>query len=77
MAPAQEPWYGSGVLWMWIWISVFAISGLWGALTFALEPLRSSVLNVAALSVFANILAAAGGVQTTLTMRKADPKDPL
>jgi len=73
----MTPWYGSGRLWMWVWIGVTICSLVWGSVTFIVPALRSSVLNVAALSIFANVLAAAGGIQTTLTMRKADDKDPL
>lgn len=62
---------------MWVWLGALLTTGVWGTLTFILAPLRGSVVNVAALSVFANVLAAASGVQATLTMRKADPEDPL
>jgi len=77
MSQPDQSWYGSGRLWMWIWCGTFLTSVAWGTVTFIVPALRESVLNVAALSVFANILAAAGGVQTTLAMRKADPEDPL
>lgn len=78
MSRTRAPrWLGSGSLWMWVWLGVLAISVIWGGITFAVPTLRESVLNVAALSIFANILAAAGGVQAALTMRVADPKDPL
>jgi hypothetical protein len=60
---------------MWIWLVFFIITAVWGIASFVIPQMRNSILNVIALSVFANIFAVAGGVQTTLTMRKADPKD--
>lgn len=62
---------------MWVWLAALITTAAWGTLTFVVPSLRGSVVNVAALSVFANVLAAASGVQATLTMRKADPEDPL
>lgn len=66
---------GSGRLWMWLWLTVFTGFVVWGALTVAFW--MDSVRNLNALSIATAIVAGAAGIQSTLGMRKADPKDPL
>ncbi len=67
--------FGSGKAWMAFWTAVFAAMVVWGGLTFAFW--MDSVRNLNALSIVAVWLAAAGGFQATLAMRKSDPDDPL
>lgn len=66
---------GNGRFWMYFWIGVFAAMLVWGAVTFLW--LMDSVKNLNALSIVAVWLACGAGIQSTLSMRKADPKDPL
>jgi hypothetical protein len=65
----------SGRFWMFVWLGVFGVVIVWSALTVAFW--MDSVANLNALSLAAVLLACAAGVQTTLTMRKADDKDSL
>jgi hypothetical protein len=65
-----------GRFWMAVWLIAFALTIGWGTLTM-LTDLKDKVANVSAMSVAALVLSAAGGVQATLTMRVADPKDPM
>lgn len=67
--------FASGKFWMAFWACVLAAMFIWGGLTFALW--MDSVRNLNALSIVAVWLAAAGGFQATLAMRKSDPRDPL
>lgn len=69
-------WLGDGLFWMRLWLTGLTIAILWGVVTMA-TPLRYSVVNVNAMSSVTFIFAAAGGVQATLAMRKADNRDDL
>lgn len=66
---------GSGVFWGWFWACAFVVTATWGALTFVLW--LDSVPNLNALSIAALLIACGAGFQSTLSMRKADPDDPL
>lgn len=66
---------GSGTFWMRFWIAVFILAVIWGGLTFAF--LLDSVRNLNAISVVTFWVSCAAGFQATLSMKKADPKDPL
>jgi hypothetical protein len=66
----------SGKFWMYFWLVVLVLNGVWGFVTM-LTPLRSSTVNLNALSVEAIWLACGAGFQSTLSMRKADDKDSL
>jgi hypothetical protein len=70
-----QEYLSDGRFWMRLWVGVFALSFVWGVLTvfFWLDSVR----NLNLISVVALVLAGAAGVQATLGMRKADPKDPL
>lgn len=65
--------FHSGRFWMRFWIVGAVIALLWGLATFVF--LLDSVRNLNAISVVTFWFAVAGGFQTTLGMRKADPKD--
>jgi hypothetical protein len=65
----------SGRFWMFVWLGIFAVVLIWGVVTALF--LMDSTRNLNALSIAALIVACAAGVQTTLTMRKADPDDRL
>jgi len=56
-------------------MSVFVLVLIWGVITAVW--FMDSTRNLNALSIAALIIACAAGVQTTLTMRKADRDDPL
>lgn len=66
-------WLHSGRFWMVFWICVAVVMLVWSVLTavFWLD----STKNINALSVVANMLASAAGLQASLAMRKADNKD--
>lgn len=66
---------GNGKFWMRVWLVALGLVAIWGVLTIAFW--MESTPNLNALSIFALLLACAGGVQATLGMRKADPDDPL
>jgi hypothetical protein len=66
---------GSGQFWMVFWSFVTAIMLAWGLATFAFW--LDSIRNLNAISVVTAWLSAAAGFQATLSMRKADPEDPL
>lgn len=66
---------GSGRFWMTFWAASLAAVLAWGAVTFVW--LLDSVRNLNALSIVALWLACGAGFQATLSMRKADPEDPL
>lgn len=65
----------SGRFWMFVWIGIFAVVLVWGVITALF--LMDSTRNLNALSIAALVIACGSGVQTTLTMRKADPDDHL
>ena len=65
-----------GRFWMFFWLFWLAANAVWGFVTM-LTPLRSSTVNLNALSIEALILACGGGFQASLGMRKADESDPL
>lgn len=67
--------FASGRFWSWFWATVFVAMLLWGAVTFVW--LLDSVRNLNALSIVALWLACGAGFQSTLSMRKADPRDPM
>lgn len=67
--------FSSGRFWMIVWTIVLMIMLVWGFATFVWW--MDSVRNLNALSIVAVWLACAAGFQSTLSMRKADPKDPL
>lgn len=73
MGSNEEPFWHSGKVWMAFWLVVLVIMLTWGILTFLFW--MDSVKNLNALSIVANWLACGAGVQATLSMRKADPKD--
>lgn len=60
---------------MWFWTGVLALNVVWAVVT--VIWLLDSVRNLNLLSVEALLLACGAGLQSTLGMRKADPKDPL
>lgn len=66
---------GSGRFWMWFWLTILTLVLVWGVVT--VVWFLDSVKNLNMLSIVALWLAAMAGVQATLGMRKADPKDPL
>jgi hypothetical protein len=65
-----------GKFWMYFWLFWLATNAVWGFVTM-LTPLRSSTVNLNALSIEALLLACGGGFQASLGMRKADDDDPL
>ena len=75
MARSRTNWLGDGRVWMWFWTTIGLGAVTWGVLTFLF--LLDSVKNLNAISVVAFWVAVAAGFQSTLGMRKADPKDPL
>lgn len=74
-SPGITKFLASGKFWMWFWLSVIAVAVVWGVLTFAFW--MDSVRNLNALSIAALWVAAGAGCQATLSMRKADDRDPL
>lgn len=70
---SQERFWQKGAFWMVFWLIVFAMMIGWGALTFLFW--MNSVPNLNALSIVAVWLACGAGIQSTLTMRKADTND--
>jgi hypothetical protein len=66
---------GSGRFWLVVWISVFALSFIWGVFTVAFW--LDSTKNLNLMTIWGLFVAAAAGAQSTLSMRKADPEDPL
>lgn len=66
---------GSGRFWMAFWLVVFVVALGWAVATVLWWS--DSTRNVNMLSVAALILAPAAGFQACLSMRKADPADPL
>jgi hypothetical protein len=67
-------WWQNGRTWMWIWCTFTGGMLIWGTLTFAFW--LDSIRNLNAISVVTAWAAAAAGLQSTLSMRKADPEDP-
>lgn len=65
----------SGRFWMWFWTAVLAVMLVWGVCTIMFW--FDSVRNLNYMSVMALLLACGAGFQSTLGMRKADPKDPM
>ncbi len=63
----------SGRFWMILWLAFGAAFAIWAVVTVLF--LLDSVRNLSLMSVAALIVAVAAGVQTTLTMRKADDAD--
>jgi Ni/Fe-hydrogenase subunit HybB-like protein len=66
----------SGKFWMRFWLGVLAAAVVWSLVT-VLTPLLNSTANVNVASMAALLLAAAGGFQATLAMRKSDDEDPF
>lgn len=66
-------WARSSRLWMWVWLVVAA--GVLVQSVLVLLFWLDSIRAVNTMSVEALILAVTGGLQATLAMRKADPKD--
>jgi len=66
---------GSGRFWLTFWSIVTGVVAVWACLTVLFW--RDSVTNISFMSAAALLLAPAGGLQAALTMRKADPDDPL
>lgn len=58
---------------MFFWLSVLSAMIIWGILTFLFWA--DSVKNLNALSIVALWLACGAGIQSTFSMRKADPED--
>lgn len=73
MTTRKTKFWHNGKVWMAFWLVVLLIMLTWGVLTFLFW--MDSVKNLNALSIVANWLACGAGVQATLSMRKADPKD--
>jgi hypothetical protein len=65
----------NGRVWMWLWAVFFLVMVGWSIAT--VMWWMDSVRNLNALSVVANVVAAAAGLQSTFAMRKADRKDPF
>jgi type VI protein secretion system component VasK len=67
---------GSGRFWSRFWLCwvVFWLANLPLAV---FTPLKSSIEYLVFISVMALVLACANAWQSSLTMRKADPEDPL
>ena len=63
----------SGRFWMVVWCSLGVVTIAWGLLTVVFW--LDSTKNLNLLSVFAAVVAVAGGIQATLAMRKADSDD--
>ncbi len=63
----------SGRFWMMLWLTFGAAFTVWAVITVLF--LLDSVRNLSLMSVAALIVAVAAGIQTTLTMRKADQDD--
>jgi hypothetical protein len=63
----------SGRFWMLLWLAALVIVTIWDICTALFW--MDSVRNVNAMSAAALLFAVAAGVQTTLTMRKADSSD--
>lgn len=63
----------SGKFWLVFWLVLFGGVLAWGVVT--VLWLMDSTRNLNALSIVALVVTCAAGVQTTLTMRKADPGD--
>ena len=68
-------WVRSSRVWMWVWVAVAVGVIVQGTLVvmFWLDSVRA----VNTMSVEALVLCVLAGLQTTLTMRKADPDDPF
>lgn len=69
----KQTFWHKGAFWMGFWLVVFMAMMVWGTLTFLFW--MDSVPNLNALSIVANWLACGAGIQSSLSMRKADPKD--
>ncbi len=63
----------SGKFWMAVWLFFGAAIAIWAVITVLF--LLDSVRNLSLMSVAALVIAVAAGIQTTLTMRKADARD--
>ncbi len=63
----------SGRFWMGVWLTLGGLILAWAIATVAF--LLDSVRNLSLMSVAALLVAVAAGIQTTLTMRKADSAD--
>ncbi len=63
----------SGRFWMGVWLTFGAAFAAWAVITVLF--LLDSIRNLSLMSVAALIVAVAAGIQTTLTMRKADTED--
>lgn len=63
----------SGRFWMAVWLALGAAIAVWAVITCLF--LLDSVRNLSLMSVAALVVAVAAGIQTTLTMRKADDTD--
>lgn len=65
-----------GRFWMFFWLFWLVMNVIWAVVTMV-TSLRSSTVNLNALSLEALLLACGGGFQASLGMRKADDEDPL
>ncbi len=63
----------SGRFWMAVWLTLGGLIAAWAVITVVL--LLDSVRNLSLMSVAALLISVAAGIQTTLTMRKADKAD--
>jgi hypothetical protein len=63
----------SGRFWMIVWLTIGGAFTAWAVATVLF--LLDSVRNLSLMSVAALLVAVAAGIQTTLTMRKADQDD--
>lgn len=66
---------GNGRVWLKVWLTAAAALVIWGLLTFAFW--MDSVENLNAMTVVGLWIAVGACIQASLSMRKADPDDPL
>lgn len=68
-----EEYVSDGAFWMKFWLVSLGFVLLWGVGTILWWS--NSIVNLNLLSIFALILGCAAAFQSSLGMRKADPKD--
>lgn len=71
-----KSWVGSGRAWEWFWL-VLAGQFLLHVPLVLWTPLGQSLRYLNTISVLALVLACLAAFQGSLSMRKADPEDPL
>lgn len=65
-----------GRFWMWFWIAVLVLVTVQTVIIGVMGQL-GSVVAVSIMSIEALYFGVGAGFQATLSMRKADPKDPM